>query len=106
MSVEVERLANLASEVCCTTLRGLQDDGRLLVSGSLEGCYNSGGGGNIDGWDSEVVLLSIVEKVQPSHSQRSRTLPDVFWSLHIIANDHTSLTLEDFLCTHFEFRDL
>ena len=42
----------LSGEVSSTTLRHLQDDGRLSIAGSLEGCYDGGG--------RSAVLYSIV----------------------------------------------
>lgn len=91
---------NLASKVSGTTLRHLKNDGRLRVSRSLKRSHNGGGGGNVlvelvyehhiggaigsyNGWDSKLVLLRIVEKLQD-----------------IISNDDTRLAAEDILSTH------
>jgi hypothetical protein len=51
-------------KVCGTTLRGLENDGRLLVAGSLEGADDSGGAGYIDGGNGIVVLLCVLEELE------------------------------------------
>lgn len=52
----------LTSEVCGTTLRSLEDDRSLLVTGSLESGNNGGGGSYVDGGDGVVVLLGVLEE--------------------------------------------
>lgn len=54
----------LTGEVGGTTLRGLQDDGRLGVAGGLERGNNSGRRGHVDGRDGVLVLASVLEEGQ------------------------------------------
>lgn len=51
----------LTGEESGTTLRGLEDDGRLLITGGLEGCDDSGAGGDVDGGDGIASLLCVLE---------------------------------------------
>lgn len=51
----------LSSDELGTTLRALDDDGRLCVHGCLERCVGGGGAGDVEGWDGESVLSGIVE---------------------------------------------
>jgi hypothetical protein len=44
-----------------SSLGCLQDDGRLLVTGSLEGGYDGGRRGDVDGRDGIALLLSVLE---------------------------------------------
>lgn len=53
----------LAGEVCGTTLGHLQDERRLRIAGSLERGDYGGGGGNVDSWDGELLLLGVLEEV-------------------------------------------
>lgn len=53
----------LAGEESGTTLRGLEDDGALLVASSLEGCNDSRAGGDVDGGDGVAVLLCVLEQL-------------------------------------------
>lgn len=48
----------LSCEVCGTTLGHLEDDRGLSIASSLEGSDHGGGGGDVDSWDGELVLLS------------------------------------------------
>lgn len=54
----------LSGEESGTTLRGLQDDGALLVAGSLERGNDGGGRGDVDGGDGIAVLLCVLEELQ------------------------------------------
>lgn len=54
----------LAGEESGTTLRGLEDDGAVLVAGSLEGCDDGGARGHVDGGDGVVVLLCVLEQLE------------------------------------------
>ena len=56
------KMSYLAGEVERSTLGHLQDDGGLLVPGSLERCDDGGGRGHIDGWNGEFLLLGIIEQ--------------------------------------------
>src|SRR5579871_3074031 len=53
-----------AAEVRSSTLTGLEDDRAVLITGSFESGYHSRTGSDIDGWDSVVVLLGVVEQFQ------------------------------------------
>jgi hypothetical protein len=75
----------LTGEESSTTLGELQDNGALLVTGSLEGGNNGGRRSDVDGGDSELLLLGVLEETQD-----------------IIADDDAGLAgqlLED---THYE----
>lgn len=54
----------LSGEESSTTLRGLEDDGALLVASSLERCDNSGAGGDVDRGDGVLVLLCVLEQLE------------------------------------------
>lgn len=53
-----------SSKVCSATLGGLEDDRTLLVAGSFKGSYDSRGGGDVDGGNGILVLLSVLEELQ------------------------------------------
>lgn len=55
-------LDTLTGEVSGTTLGNLEDDWGLGVTGSLESSNASRGGGNVDSWNSELLLLSVLEE--------------------------------------------
>jgi hypothetical protein len=74
----------LAGEVGSTTLRELEDDGRLGVTGSLESSDDGRGRGNVDGGDGEALLLGVLEEVQ-----------------HIVTDDDTGLARQVISGTHF-----
>lgn len=71
----------LSGEVGCTTLRELEDKWCLGVTGSFEGSYDRGRGCDVDCWNSEVLLLCVLEQV-----------------LDVVAVDDAALLLEDALC--------
>lgn len=73
----------LAGKVGSTALRGLQNDGRLGVAGSLKRGDDSRAGGHVDGGDGELVLAGVLEQ-----------------SEDIIANDDTGLAGQNVLDTH------
>lgn len=52
----------LTCEVSGTTVGGLQDDWGLVVTSGFQSCDDGGGGGDVDGWDGELVFLCVVEK--------------------------------------------
>lgn len=54
----------LAGEVGSTTLGSLEDDGSLLVAGSLEGSDGSGGRGDVASGNGKALLASVLEKLQ------------------------------------------
>jgi hypothetical protein len=54
----------LAGEESGTTLRGLEDDGALLVAGSLERCDYGGAGGDVDGGNGIALLLCVLEELE------------------------------------------
>lgn len=54
----------LAGEESGTTLRGLEDDGALLIASSLEGCNDSRAGGDVDGGNGVAVLLCVLEELE------------------------------------------
>jgi hypothetical protein len=68
----------LTGEVSGTAVGELENDGRLGVTGSLEGGDDSGGRGHVDGGNGELLLLGVLEE-----------------SADIIANDDTGLAGED-----------
>jgi hypothetical protein len=53
----------LSGKESSTTIRNLQDQGSLCGLGCLEGCYNSGRGGNIDGREGEARLAGELEEL-------------------------------------------
>ena len=53
----------LSGEVCGTTLAHLEDDGRLGIAGSLEGCDDGGGGSHVDRGDGVSLGLCVLEEV-------------------------------------------
>ena len=52
----------LSSKVQSTSLAHLQDEWGFLSAGCLKGSYDGRRRGDIDGWYSELLLLSIVEE--------------------------------------------
>lgn len=74
----------LAGEEGSTTLRGLQDNGRLGIAGSLESGNNGRARRHVDGGDGKLVLASVLEE-----------------SKDVIADDDTGLAGENVLGTHF-----
>lgn len=90
----------LSGEVCGTTLGHLEDDRRFGITSSLERSNDCGGGSAVlqntlvvvipwsnshayNSWDSELVLLSIVEELED-----------------IVSNNNTGLAAEDVGGTH------
>ena len=57
-------LETLSSEVGGTTLGCLQDDGRLLIAGSLEDGDGSRAGGHVGGGDREALLFGVSEELE------------------------------------------
>lgn len=54
----------LSGEESGTTLRGLEDDGALLVASSLKGSDHGGAGRDVDGRDGVLVLLCMLEQLE------------------------------------------
>ena len=54
----------LTGEEGGATLRSVEDDGALLVAGSLEGCDDSRARSDVDGGDGIAVLLCVLEQPQ------------------------------------------
>jgi hypothetical protein len=54
----------LAGKVSGTALTGLENDGALLVAGSLKSADNGGRRGDVDGGNGIVVILGVLEKLQ------------------------------------------
>ena len=74
----------LTGEVSGTTVRDLEDDGALGVTGSLEGRNDDGGGSNVHSRNGKVLLLSVLEETED-----------------VITSDDTSLAGELLKDTHF-----
>jgi hypothetical protein len=84
VKLEVMSATYLASEIGGSTLRHLQDNRGLLVTGSFERSNNGRGGGDIDSRNGELLFLGVLEEVQD-----------------IIPHNHTSLSGQDVFGTHF-----
>lgn len=92
----------LASEVGSTTLRQLQDDGALLITGSLEGSNNRGGRGHVLASSVRTRTASTSNNTYNSGESEGLLLAVFEESEDVITGDDTGLARELFQDTHFD----
>ena len=81
-SLLVTVLDTLTGEVSRTALGDLEDDWGLGVTGGLERSDNSRGGGDVDSWNSKVLLLSVLEEGVDVVAVDDAGLLEDFWGRH------------------------